>query len=336
MNSSGARAAATQSSLLARAAGQKARRADHETRRAGSLGRALALAAVVLPAMYAVLAAAPASPRAPAPAAAPAPAPAAAASRPAAWSEEVFTQPSKIIELAAAVGGIVKTVEADEGTPVKAGAVVLALDDALEEIAVRTAKLEAENNAEEQSARATMEQAQDEARIVKQLSSEGVEAELLMHQKALAADVARYKYEVAKKARQKAALDLEAAKAALERKKVRAPVAGLITRMPKEIGEAAQPLETVAQLAVTDTLHVLVHPPAQMLGALRVGQTLPLEILEPKPQTVTAKVEVVNEVVDAASNTFRVRLVIENADGRIGAGVRARVSVAGPEGLRSP
>jgi RND family efflux transporter MFP subunit len=276
-----------------------------------------------------------------APRQAPAKAPAPAAET---YTEEVFTQPSKTIDLAAAVGGIVKRVGADEGAFVKTGDVILALDDSAEEIALRAAKLEAENDAEEQGARATMEQAQEEARITKQLSSEGVEAELLYHQKQMAYDVARYKYEVAKKNRQRAALEAEAAQVTLERKRIRAPVAGRVTRMPKEVGEAAQPLETVGQMAVTDPLYIIIHPPAPMLGLFKVGQTLPVDILEPKPQTVTATVGVVNDVVDAASNTFRVRLVVENPKGSIGAGVRVRVSVpcppadrqAGPEGLKGP
>jgi len=253
-----------------------------------------------------------------------------------AYVEEVFTQPSKTVELAAAVGGIVKTVGADEGTVVKAGDVILGLDDATEQLACRAATLEAESDADEQGARATMEQAQEEARITKQLSAEGAEAQLLYLQKKMAYDVALYKYELAKKNRLKAHVDVEAAKVALERKKVRAPVAGIVTRKPKEVGESAQPLETVAHMAVVDPLHVIIHPPARMVGLFKVGQTLAVEVLEPKPHSVSTKVQIVNPVVDPASNTFRVRLAMENPDGRISAGVRVRVSVAGPESLKNP
>ena len=274
---------------------------------------------------------------APAPAKAPAsPAASAPAAETGPYTEEVFTQPSKVIELAAAVGGIVKTVGADEGTAVKAGDVVLALDDSAEQIVLRAAQLDAESDAEEQGARVTMEQAQEEARITKQLSSEGVEAELLYHQKQMAYEVAKYKYELAKKNRQRAALDAAAAKVALERRTIRAPVAGLVTRMPKEAGEAAELLETVAQMAVTDPLHVIIHPPARMLGMFKAGQTLAVEVLEPKRQSVGTKVQIVTPVVDPASNTFRVRLAMENPDGRLSAGVRACVSVAGPESLKNP
>jgi RND family efflux transporter MFP subunit len=275
---------------------------------------------------FALLAAAPALAGVPAPADEPA----------SAFTEEVFTQPSQVISLAAPVGGILKRVEVEEGQVVKAGEVVVVLEDAAEAIALKAARLEAENAAEEESARLTMEQAKEEAAIVKQLSSEGVEAKLLQRQKELAAEVARCKFEVAKKARERAAVDLEAAQYAFERRKIRTPVAAVVTRRQKEVGEAVQPLDTVAQLAVTDTLHVLIHPPARMLGRFRAGQAVPVEILEPQPQTVTAKVDVVNEVADSASNTFRVRLAVDNADGRLRAGVRARVSVAGPEGPKNP
>jgi RND family efflux transporter MFP subunit len=250
--------------------------------------------------------------------------------------EETFTQPAMTIELASAVGGIIRPVKVDEGSRVSAGDVVIQLDNSTEDVAARAAQLAAEDKSEEESARVTMEQAQDEAKIVKQLAKEGAEADLLYHQKQLAADVARYKYELAKKMRQRAALDLEAARIALERRTIRAPVSGIITRMPKHVGEAVQLLETVGQMAVTDTLHVLIHPPARLLGTFKVGQTLAIEMLEPKRETVTAKVQIVNEVVESASNTFRVRLAIDNAAGALRAGVKVRITVAGPESLKGP
>jgi len=150
----------------------------------------------------------------------------------------------------------------------------------------------------------------------------------------MAYEVALYKYELAKKNRRKAGVDADAAKVALQRKKVLAPVAGIVTRKPKEVGEAAQPLETVAHMAVVDPLHVIIHPPARMVGLLKVGQTLAVQVLEPKPQSVNTKVQVVNPVVDPASNTFRVRLAVDNPDNRINSGVRVRVSVTGPESLK--
>jgi RND family efflux transporter MFP subunit len=262
--------------------------------------------------------------------------PAATAASAQGYVEEVFTQPSETVELAAAVGGIVKIVKADEGAVVKADDVILALDDATEQLALRATTLEAESDAEEQGARATMEQSQEEARITKQLSAEGAEAQLLYQQKRMAYDVALYKYELAKKNRQKAAVDAEAAKVALERKKVRAPVAGIVTRKPKGVGEAAQPLETVAHMVVIDPLHIIIHPPARMLGTFKVGQTLTVDVLEPQLQSVNTTVRIVNPVVDPASNTFRVRLALDNPNNRISSGVRVRVTVTGPESLKGP
>jgi RND family efflux transporter MFP subunit len=292
------------------------------------MNRILALTVVVLSAIsIAVGAAGPEGAKTPAP-----PAPAA----PEAYTEDVFTQPSRMIDLAAAVGGIVKAVDADEGTAVKANDPVVRLDDSTEAVAVRITKLIAEDKSDEEGARATMEQANYEAKVTGQLASEHVEAELLMHQKAAAAEVAKFKYETAKKVREKAAMDLEGAKINLERRTIRSPMAGLVTRMPKDPGEAVQPLETVAQIAVTDPLNILIHPPARLLGLFRVGQTLTVELLEPERRTITARVELVNEVVEPASNTFRVRLIVANPDGRVPAGVKTRVTITGPESLKAP
>jgi cobalt-zinc-cadmium efflux system membrane fusion protein len=251
------------------------------------------------------------------------------------YTEEVFTQPSMTIDLAAPVGGIVRAVDAGEGATVKAEAPVIRLDDSAEAVAVRAAQLAAEDKSEEQGALATLQQARYEADIAAKLAKENLEAELLAKQKQMAADVALAKYERARKTREKAALDLEAARIALGRCTIKAPVAALVTRMPKEPGEAVQPHETVAQLSVVNPLHILIHPPARLLGVFQVGQTVPVEILEPKPETVMAEVQVVNEVVEPAFNTFRVRLVVANANGRAPAGVKVRVTVSVPEGPES-
>ena len=286
------------------------------------MNRPMILGVVALSAV--VVAVSTAGPTAPAPTA------------PSVYTEGVFTQASKTIDLAAAVGGIIRAVDVDEGAVVKADDPLIRLDDSIEAVAVRVTKLAAEDKSDELGALATWEEAKYEAKAAADLSEKKVEAPLLAHQKQMAADVAQYKSESAKKAREKAGLDLEAATINLARRTIRAPVAGVVTRMPKEIGEAVQPLETVGQLSVTDPLYIIAHPPARLLGVFRVGQTLQVEVLEPKLQTVAARVGVVNEVVEPASNTFRVRLVVPNADGRVPAGVKVRITVTGPENLTNP
>jgi RND family efflux transporter MFP subunit len=252
------------------------------------------------------------------------------------YTEDVFTQPSMTINLAAPVGGIVRAVDAGEGAIVRADAPVIRLDDSAEAVAVRAAQLAVEDKSEEQGALATFQQARYEASIAAKLAKENLEAELLAKQKQMAADVALAKYEGARKTHEKAALDLEAARVALARCTIKAPVAALVTRMPKEPGEAVQPHETVAQLSVVDPLHILIHPPARLLGVFRVGQTIPIEILEPRHETIDAEVQAVNEVVEPEFNTFRVRLVVANADGRWPAGVKVRVTVSVPENVEGP
>jgi RND family efflux transporter MFP subunit len=258
------------------------------------------------------------------------------AAAPATYSEDVFTQPSMTIDLAAPVGGIIRAVNADEGANVKVGDPIIRLDDLAETVAVRAAQLAADDKSEEQGTLAAYEQARYEAEVTAKLAKENVEAVLLAKQKQSAADVAAAKHEGAKRNREKAALDVEAAKITLDRRTIKAPVRGLVTRMPKHPGEAVQPLETVGQLSVTDPLHILIHPPARLVGTFRVGQTIPVEILEPKRHTIEAKVQMVNDVVEPASNTFRVRLAVPNAEGQVPAGVKVRVTVAGPETPKNP
>jgi multidrug efflux pump subunit AcrA (membrane-fusion protein) len=62
--------------------------------------------------------------------------------------------------------------------------------------------------------------------------------------------------------------------------------------------------------------------PADRYRALRVGSVARLQLLAPVDRTVDASVDAIDPVIDAASDTFRVRLLMPNADNAIPSGVR--------------
>ena len=65
--------------------------------------------------------------------------------------------------------------------------------------------------------------------------------------------------------------------------------------------------------------------PVEMLGSVRVGMRAKVTPEEPVTGVYTAKVAIVDKVVDAASGTFGVRLKLPNPDYRLPSGLKCKV-----------
>jgi len=73
-----------------------------------------------------------------------------------------------------------------------------------------------------------------------------------------------------------------------------------------------------------DPLNVELILPVSAFGKIQVGERAQVTLEAPVGGTYTARVEVVDRNVDAASGTFGVRLQLPNPEGKIPAGVKCR------------
>jgi hypothetical protein len=78
------------------------------------------------------------------------------------------------------------------------------------------------------------------------------------------------------------------------------------------------------QLLQVDPLNVELVLPVSQFGKIRHGQRAQVLPEEPVGGKYVAQVEVVDQVLDAASGTFGVRLRLPNPGNRIPAGVKCR------------
>ena len=108
----------------------------------------------------------------------------------------------------------------------------------------------------------------------------------------------------------------ERAKIQLGRRTIRAPMSGVVARLFKEEGEYIGPndpqLLTIVQL---DPLLAAFSVPSDDSRRMHVGQQVSIEL--PKSEVyVQGTIEFVVPVVDGESGTVRVRVRLENAEGR--------------------
>ncbi len=83
-----------------------------------------------------------------------------------------------------------------------------------------------------------------------------------------------------------------------------------------------QPILKIAQI---DPLNVEAIVPVEFFGSIKVGMQAEVQPEEPVGGIYTAKVKIVDQVIDAASGTFGVRLELPNPGYKLPAGLKCKV-----------
>src|SRR5262249_54078135 len=108
-----------------------------------------------------------------------------------------------------------------------------------------------------------------------------------------------------------------------------APFSGTVTQIFINRGDTLRPLETqVLELVALEPLYAEVLLPSSYVDKVHKDQKLKVDV-ESEPMArigrVDGKVMYVNPKLDAASRTFKVKIEIPNANGRVRPGMLAQV-----------
>ena len=123
----------------------------------------------------------------------------------------------------------------------------------------------------------------------------------------------------AKKETQGAQARFKAEKITLDRMTLRSPIEGFVLRVNKQAGEQTDegPVIVVVQ---TSKINAVFYPPKDLFGKIAVGDQVPLDLEGTKRSGLVVAVD---PIIDPASQLFRVKLEVDNADGKLAAGVNA-------------
>jgi membrane fusion protein (multidrug efflux system) len=124
--------------------------------------------------------------------------------------------------------------------------------------------------------------------------------------------------------RRLADLELNRTAAEVALRTIRSPINGVVVERFMHPGEFPKQ-ERILKLAQIDPLRVEAYAPVAMLGKISVGAQAVIKPEDPVGGNHTAKVTVVDHVVDAASGTFGVRMELPNPDFKLPAGLRCTV-----------
>lgn len=247
----------------------------------------------------------------------------------AAQTAECLIEPYQRLEIRSPVSGLIRAVHADRGSVVHKGQVLIELDAGVEAAALASARYRARMQGEVAAAEARTRYAQTKLGRLDQLIKEDMVSRNDRDEAEASARVAESDLLVARDNRELAALEQQRLAELLEQRRIRSPVAGIVTdrlQQPGELAQSGDSAKSILKLAVTHPLRVEVVLPVSRLGSVRIGEIAQIEPEAPLKGRWQAAVRQIDRVVDAASGTFRVQLDLPNPDGAIVGGVKCTVA----------
>lgn len=235
-------------------------------------------------------------------------------------------QPDESVELGSPVSGVISEIFVERGDRVTAGQLIATLEAGVELRGVQLANERLRDDAELQSSKAALEHAKREkSRAQKMFESKLVSRQYL--DKAITeASIAEHRYQQARSRLQQSRLELKVADARLSQKQITSPVDGLVTERFVSSGQRVQD-NPVARIVKTSPLRVEVIVPAERYGEFSEGQAFLVKPELPGLEPRTARVSIIDRIIDSASNSFRLTLVMDNQDSRMPAGIRCSIDL---------
>ena len=245
----------------------------------------------------------------------------------AAETTDCLILPGKIVDLSGTIPGQLSSVDVSLGDRVESGQIIASLRTEVQETIVAQARFRSKNDAAVAAARARLDYEQREMERAEQLRDRGVMSAANAEERETAFKIRARELEEAEMERQGWKLELQRAEAELEIRRIRAPISGVVAERYLDPGEYLRDDGKVVTLVSLDPLRVEVFFPQQL--RTRIAEGASAEVWpEGTSASFPAVVETVDAVIDAASGTFRVRLILDNPNERIIAGVRCKVSIA--------
>ena len=233
---------------------------------------------------------------------------------------EAITRPSQDVVLSFVRPGQVAEVLVKEGDTVKAGQVLMRLDDKAEQVQMEQLKAQADDTTRLQAAEAQLAQRRVDLRKTEVANKQGAATDLEVDHARLDVKIADLSLELAKFEQSQAQMKYREAAAQIERMRITSPIDGVVERLLVEPGESVEAAEKIAQVVQIDPLWVDVPVPLDEARSLTKGASNALVEFDrdvpSRKSTIAGKIIHIAAVADSASKTLTVRVECPNPSKR--------------------
>lgn len=234
-------------------------------------------------------------------------------------------KPHITVQLGSAINGLISEIVVDRGDAVKKGQIVARLESSVEQATLALDRTHAANDSAIKVEEADKELSEREAERKKFLVAQKIANLNSLDELETKVREGELKVQQAQTDQRLAALTAERSERALELKQIRSPIDGVVMERKLSAGEYIYEQTSIMTIAQIDPLNVELVLPLERYGSIKVGSIGTVHPVAPVNGAYQATVQVVDPVIDAASDTFGVRLILPNPDHTIPAGIRCTV-----------
>lgn len=241
---------------------------------------------------------------------------------------DCLIEPSMSVDLGSSIRGIAEEVLVKRGDEVEKDDILVRLESRVQQASVALAKARATNTAELASTEESMKLAKKlHARLENLFKDRNVSQQMLDEAES-EAFIAQSDWHRARENQLLAELELVQATEILSMRTISSPISGIVVDRMLSPGELVTEDQIIMQLANIDPLYVEVIMPAAEFGKIVKGSTATVKPAEPIGGLYEGRVIIVDNIIDAASGTFGVRVELPNTDKVLPAGLNCVVEFA--------
>jgi membrane fusion protein (multidrug efflux system) len=122
---------------------------------------------------------------------------------------------------------------------------------------------------------------------------------------------------------ERAKIQLELAGVQLKEKTIRAPLSGTVVKKYKEAGESVDRVEKLVDIVNFDQVYVQFYVDPKLILVLKEEQPITVKVPVMNDAQFTGKISFIDPRIEASSGLFKIKVLIENPDHKIKAGMRA-------------
>ena len=244
-------------------------------------------------------------------------------------------EPHVVVDVTSSAEGVLSDVHVDRSQSIERGQVIAELDSSAEAATVDVARARATTNTQIRLNQASLGLDERNMARTEALYRKNAVALTLHDEARTTAEVSTLRLRKAREDKHLAELELVRAEVALEQRKVLSPVSGVVVERYKSPGEYVEN-EAIVRVAQLHPLRVEVVAPVQLFGAIKPGMQAEITPELDSETVRRARVTVVDQVMDAASGTFGVRLELPNPNYDLPGGLRCQVQFLPDELMSSP
>jgi len=237
-----------------------------------------------------------------------------------------LTSPRRVAPLAAVVRGRIARIDVREGDAATAGTELARLDDTVERGTIDILRARAESSLESDLARVRWDRAAADLRRLETLRGSDSASTKEYDDARSTADSARLGHQIALLQNEINRRELERSLRVIEQHRIVAPFDGYVADITHPCGAVVDEGVPVLTLVELDTLVVAADCPIDWAGSLRAGDAAELKPESPRFPPRRGTITFASRAGDAASQTFKVKIEVDNRDHAWVGGLKVRVS----------